>query len=236
MLKLLTTANAKTSKGEALGYLTGILYLAPASIGVPNICPGSSTGCRAVCLYRAGRGRFTNVQNARKNKTALFHTERAVFMQALFENVAAVERKAIREGLKPCIRLNGTSDIRYEKMKFKAAGRTASIMDHFPHIQFYDYTALPAHSRLRFAPPNYDLTFSLKEDNSKRALEAIAGQGMRVAAVYREPQEGTAHIAGEAFPVIDGDKHDLRFLDPQSCIVALKAKGEAKHDTTGFVQ
>ena len=35
--------------------------------------------------------------------------------------------------------------------------------------------------------------------------------------------------------VIDGDTDDLRFLDPTNVVVGLKAKGDAKHDTSGFV-
>lgn len=35
--------------------------------------------------------------------------------------------------------------------------------------------------------------------------------------------------------VIDGDKHDLRFLDKQNVVVGLLAKGKAKQDATGFV-
>lgn len=34
---------------------------------------------------------------------------------------------------------------------------------------------------------------------------------------------------------VDGDRHDLRFLDPKGSIVCLKAKGQAKNDTSGFV-
>jgi hypothetical protein len=37
------------------------------------------------------------------------------------------------------------------------------------------------------------------------------------------------------FPIVNGDDHDLRFLDPGPSIVALKAKGKAKLDRTGFV-
>jgi hypothetical protein len=35
--------------------------------------------------------------------------------------------------------------------------------------------------------------------------------------------------------VADGDAHDYRPADPTGCIVALKAKGDARHDTSGFV-
>lgn len=36
------------------------------------------------------------------------------------------------------------------------------------------------------------------------------------------------------FPVHSGDDDDLRFLDPFG-VIALKAKGKARSDTTGFV-
>ena len=35
--------------------------------------------------------------------------------------------------------------------------------------------------------------------------------------------------------VIDGDKHDMRFLDETQVVVGLIEKGEAKKDTSGFV-
>lgn len=36
-------------------------------------------------------------------------------------------------------------------------------------------------------------------------------------------------------PVINGDEHDLRFLDPKRVVVGLNAKGDAKYDRSGFV-
>jgi hypothetical protein len=36
------------------------------------------------------------------------------------------------------------------------------------------------------------------------------------------------------YPVIDGDTHDARFLDPHGAVVALTAKGLAQQDRTGF--
>ena len=35
--------------------------------------------------------------------------------------------------------------------------------------------------------------------------------------------------------VIDGDTHDMRFLDEDNVVVGLKAKGKAKKDYSGFV-
>ena len=39
----------------------------------------------------------------------------------------------------------------------------------------------------------------------------------------------------KGFNVVNGDLHDLRFLDPRNSIVGLKAKGKAKTDMSGFV-
>lgn len=236
--ELLTTANAKTIKGEKLGYLTGIMYLAPAQVGGPNVCPSSSPGCAAACLYTAGRGAFNNVQQARINKKTFFFANRAEFMNDLFESVARIERRAVRLGLRPCVRLNGTSDINWENIRFWSGAVYGSIMEHFPHIQFYDYTKRPIAKRLRDSPANYDLTFSLSEDNWPQAKEALQGHGIRIAAVFRDPPLGKKYrINGEGplRPVVDGDQHDLRFLDPQGVVVALSAKGDAKKDKTGFV-
>ena len=65
------TTNAKTSKNEQDTY---ILYLAPYNQNSKNIniCPKASEGCAEACLFSAGRGAFSNVINARKNKTEYY--------------------------------------------------------------------------------------------------------------------------------------------------------------------
>ena len=47
--------------------------------------------------------------------------------------------------------------------------------------------------------------------------------------------EGDLPICFLGRKVIDGDTDDLRFLDPTNVVVGLKAKGDARHDTSGFV-
>jgi hypothetical protein len=133
--------------------------------------------------------------------------------------------RALRQGLKPCARLNTISDIRWETIQDEH-GRT--VFDRHPEITFYDYTKHP--DRDVSDIPNYSLTFSLAEDNDAKASEAI-GRGLNVAAVF--------HSVPDTFmglPVIDGDLTDLRFTDPRGVIVGLKAKGEARKDTSGFVR
>jgi hypothetical protein len=220
---MLTVQNAKTTKGEALGYLTGILYMAPTNtVSGINTCPMASQGCKKACLYSAGRGRFSNVQQARIKKTELFRDNKVEFFSKLIKSIDALTRKAKRENLIPCIRLNGTSDIQWEKIKVKD---DKSIFELYPHIQFYDYTKIPN----RITPDNYHLTFSRSETNESVAIEQL-GKGYNVAAVFQEVPS-----AYRSFEVIVGDDHDLRFLDKKGVIVGLFNKGDAKKDLSGFV-
>ena len=227
---LLTTQNAKTSKGEDLGYLTGILYMAPADLvdGI-NVCKFASKGCKEACLYSAGRGKFSNVQAARKAKTEFFRDKQEAFMTSLVWSIQKVIRQAEKQGLKPCIRLNGTSDISWEEIIVQDG---KNIFELFPAIQFYDYT--PNHTRVKALTGNwhnYHLTFSRKESRANHIqAERLLAAGVNVAAVYLD-----ASKAVEKLDAVDGDLHDLRFLDPRGKIVALKAKGDAKKDLSGFV-
>ncbi len=229
---LLTTQNAKTSKGEDLGYLTGILYLIPSNkSGIVNVCPMASKGCRASCLESAGRGKFNNVKKARLNKTEFFASDLNCFMQSIAYSIHKVIRQAKRKGLIPCIRLNGTSDIRYETIR---NSKGQNIFEMFPDVQFYDYS--PDFTRIdAFLGKwkNYHLTFSRKESR-KNHLEAerMLSMGVNVAAVYLDVDKAIKTNAR----AVNGDFHDLRFLNPnKGLIIALSAKGEAKKDLSGFV-
>jgi hypothetical protein len=232
---MLTTINAKTIKGESLGYLTGIMYLAPSTIvnGV-NLCPMASKGCKQACLYTAGRGRYQLTKTARIKKTELFRDNLEFFMQSLEWSISKVAKKAQNKGLKPAIRLNGTSDIRWENIR---NSKGQNIFEMFPSIQFYDYTA--DHTRIKALTgnwSNYHLTFSRKESRANHLqAEKLLKLGVNVSAVYIDPEKviSTNPLA------VNGDAHDLRFLDPKGefsgRIIALRAKGEAKKDFSGFV-
>jgi hypothetical protein len=217
--------NAKTVKGQKRGYLTGILYLAPDRVsGAINVCPNASPACRAACLYSAGRGAFNSVQKARIAKTVHYVKDRPAFLATLTDNVASVIRKAKAKRMHPVIRLNGTSDIGWERY---------TVIQAFKTTRFYDYTK-NADRMFAFLdgklPPNYSLTFSRSEANEAQCLEVLK-RGGNVAVVFRKSLP--THWNG--FPVINGDENDLRFLDPRGVVVGLTAKGKAKTDTTGFV-
>lgn len=224
-MKLLTTANFKTTKGEKLGILTGILYLAPAKISGYEVCPRRSEGCTAACLYTAGMGAFSTVQQARINKTRMFFEQRDAFMDQLRKDIKALVRKAKKANMTPAIRLNGTSDIEWTRF---------GLMEEFFDVQFYDYTKV--YSRLLDErPANYHITFSKNESNDEECEKALK-LGVNVAAVFSTKK-------GELFPkswrdyfVYDGDDTDVRFEDPKGgFVIGLRAKGRAKKDLSGFV-
>jgi hypothetical protein len=225
-MKLLTTANAKTIKGEKKGWLTGILYLAPCTIATDhNVCPNASPGCSDTCLYTAGRGGFSNVQQSRINKTQWLFEDRKGFIEQLCRDIESLERTAKRRDMRPVVRLNGTSDISWES---KAFGR---IPQQFPQLWKYDYTKAVNRVLRKEKPTRYSLVFSRTENNDAKC-QSVLGSGFNVAVVFDEVPVGKKfwHCT-----VLDGDADDLRFLDKQPAVVGLKAKGKARKDTSGFV-
>lgn len=217
--------NAKTVKGDGSEYLTAILYLAPADIvdGI-NVCPMAVlAGCKAGCLFSAGRGAFNNVQQARKRKTILWRDNREEFLRQLNQDLTRFQAYCKRKGLKAVVRLNGTSDIRWENYIDMASY----------DIQFYDYTKILNRRNL---PSNYHLTVSYSEASDKYAkqvLQVKQDTSTNIAVVFKDKASIPSTYKG--YNVVDGDKDDLRFLDVPNSVVALYAKGQAKKDTSGFV-
>jgi len=227
MFKLLSTANPKIQKGTKLGYLSFILHLAPADLSGRETCPKRTAGCTAACLNTAGRGGMfkrgenTNmIQKARIRKTHLFFNDRNEFMFQLYHDIVKAKKFAEKKGLIPVFRLNGTSDLSWEKYEVGQTGM--NLFQLFPTTQFYDYTKVLGRKTSQY--PNYHLTFSKADGNDADVAEALM-QGMSVVAVYDKIPEG----------VPSADETDLRFLDPKGIMLGLKAKGRAKKDYSGFV-
>lgn len=234
------STDAKTVKGESLGVLTGILYLAPHTISGFQVCPKASPQCRDACLYTAGRGIYSKVQKARIAKTLAFFNEREKFMEILVNDIKSLIKKAKKAKMTPAIRLNGTSDIAWEKMACVVDGeKFKNVMVAFPNVQFYDYTKVLGRS-YALSLPNYHLTFSLSEENDADAVKALA-QGYNVAVVLNIGKNDEKPATWGGYPVINGDETDVRFYDPKGGhIVALTAKGQARKmanaDTNTFVR
>lgn len=228
-------SDAKTVKGQSLGFLTGILYLAPSDLSGYQVCPlARLAGCEAPCLNMAGRGAFNSVQKARIAKTKRFFEDREGFMADIVYSIDALIRKAKRLGLTPLVRLNGTSDIAFENIPVTVRGFTyANIFNAYPQLAFYDYTKHPSRKNI---PKNYDLTFSY---SGVASFAPVIGKALlneklaRIAVVFDKVENIPATFQGR--DVVGGDNSDVRHLDGRGVIVALYAKGKAKKDNSGFV-
>jgi len=230
-MKLLSIGNPKILKGMKQGYMTYILHLAPADVSGYNTCPKATAGCKAACLNTAGRGGMfkkgetTNViQQARIRKTKFFFENRDAFLAILKDDIRKAIKQSEKKGLIPVFRLNGTSDIAWEKY---------GVIQEFPNVQFYDYTKILGRKVNGLA--NYQLTFSAADGNDLDVRRAIK-EGYNVATVFGIKKSQPMPETYEGMPVFNGDDSDLRFLDPKGVVVGLYAKGKAKKDTSGFVK
>lgn len=238
--RIFSLDSAKAVKAQGYGWLNAIHYMAPADLaGVGNLCPNATDSCKALCLgWHSGHAgmvahdaALNSVRQSRIDKARRFMRDRSAYMGDVVRSIEAAQRQAQRMGLKLCVRMNGSTDIAWEGIACVRDGvRFPNLMLAFPELQFVDYTKVA--SRLsRPLPHNYSLTLSRTERNDSDVVRIVTA-GLGNAAVVFE----TVPTQWQGLPVIDGDAHDLRHLDPKGVIVGLTPKGrKAKRDVSGFV-
>lgn len=151
-----------------------------------------------------------------------------VFMSFLKYDIKSFIKKADKEDVIPCVRLNGTSDVPWEHKQYI----NGTLMEQFPDLQFYDYTKSWKRAYQTNFPTNYHLTVSRSEKTKQSDIFAmVKSKRANVAVVFR----GEVPTKWDGMEVIDGTKDDLRFLDKKGVIVGLTALGDGKKDTSGFV-
>ena len=223
------SGNPKTDKNQSVEGLENIvvlhLNLAPADLSGYNVCPMASQGCKSACLHTAGNPVFqAQKDKGRINRARFYMQDRDKFMTQLTRELVNFVKWCDKNKKIGVVRLNTTSDISWENY---------NLFEKFPMLQFYDYTKIQKRA-LKFArgeyPTNYHLTYSLNEDNYDKAMQVL-NEGGNIAVVFRKDLPDT--FMGKK--VVNGDLHDLRYLDPKNVVVGLKAKGKAKTDYSGFV-
>jgi hypothetical protein len=248
--KLLSTDNAKAEKAEEYGYINCIHYMAPfTSGGVGDLCGNASPQCVELCLgWYSGQAAMvsnleTDVSGVRASRIAkarMFMEDRHSYMNALVRCVYSAKVKATRHNKALCTRLNGSTDLNWSRIKFRVdlptsvkcgvpVGIMATIPELFSLDQFAEYTK--DFERLGKVQSNIHQTFSFSGENHDECKAALAG-GHSIAVVFGHglPDTWWGH------PVINGDLHDLRHLDPANVVVGLSPKGrKAKASTNGFI-
>jgi len=168
-----------------------------------------------------------SVHVARITRTMLWFRFRDQFKIKMQREIRALVRKAKRMNLVPVVRPNGTTDFNFESL-------WPELFTTNLDVTFYDYTKNANRDVSHI--PNYSLSFSVSETNLNTAKTELQ-RGLNVVIVLRlkrnEPKPD--YVLG--YPTIDGDIHDLRFLDDNTKphVVCLFAKGHAYNDKTGFV-
>jgi hypothetical protein len=223
-------SDSKTVKGEKLGVLTGILYMLPDD----HICPVARlAGCREGCLVTAGRAAiYQSIMQARQARSKFWYGNPEAFLALLERDIEQLQRKAKRKGMECAVRLNGTSDINWTRAKL---ANEQTLFERFAEVQFYDYTKTPRIAKDSLAIDNYHVTLSFSGASSRYVdlvEKTSAETGCNMAVVFRTKRLPETFRGRK---VINGDLTDLRFTDPSGVVVGLKAKGQAKKDTTGFV-
>jgi hypothetical protein len=227
MTQLLTTST-KIEKSNNYGteYRTSIMYALPATQSGHNACPDAGI-CADMCIDTTGR--MPMARQARENRSNLFYDDRAEFGAQLIAETNADVRRNEKKSLRTAQRLNGTTDYAWEHIRFDGL----SMMDRFEDVQYYDYTKSLKRARQHAngaMPSNYHLTFSRSEDTPDATVIELVQNGQNVAVVF-----DVVPTTWLGLTVINGDAHDLRFLDPSGVIIGLKEKGKAKKDASGFV-
>ena len=216
--------NPKTLKGESMGYMTLILHFSPSNLNSRRVdlCPYASQECRDLCLNKAGLSAILpSIEKARIKKTDKFLENRELYLKNMIEEIHSYKKKAKKENLILVVRLNGTSDLNWSKIHYQKK----NIFEWFHEIQFYDYTKSPYIAAYSQTVENYHVAFSWSGHNQETCLSMLEN-GLNVAVPFANVKKGKplpSHFMG--FPVIDGDKTDLRFLDKKPCIIGLRVKG-----------
>ena len=164
----------------------------------------------------------------------MFFEDRIAFMALLVADIELGIKQSNRMNLVPVFRLNGTSDLSFEKYEVVRNGQLfRNMFTAFPEVQFYDYTKVLGRKVAGIA--NYHLTFSAADGNDADVAKAIQ-QGYNIATVFGIKKTLPMPDTYLGVTVFNGDESDLRFLDPKGVVVGLYAKGKAKKDTSGFVK
>ena len=233
-LPSLLSTNPKVEKGIDFDYLTNIFHGAPSFASLYNSCANASLGCGLNCLNESGHGQKHMMHNdvhsvhvARVVRTMIWFRFRNQFKVKMQREIRALVRKAKRMNLVPVVRPNGTTDFNFESL-------WPELFNTNTDVTFYDYSKNANRDVSQI--PNYSLSFSVSETNLDTA-KAELQRGLNVVMVLRlkrnEPKPD--YVLG--YPTINGDIHDLRFLDDNTSphVVCLFAKGHAYNDKTGFV-
>jgi len=205
--------------------------LNPQGYIAPNTCTGAGK-CALTCLLATGNIKLETHARTRYAKTWFWYTQPIVFLRLLIAEIRIHSKRARLKGKKFYVRLNGMSDIMWERYLY--VDKLVRSEPGFGGL--YDYTKHSYFSRVGMAPripggvifpKNYALVYSW--DEKKKANQYASEwmlNGGSISVVYPVTQQHQADGMTDRFDfVVDGGLNDCRFLDPARSMVLLYSKG-----------
>ena len=213
--RLILGSNYKLQKSGKVDVRTIGLTLAPSTDSVPyggiNTCPKAGQ-CKDACLKYSGHNVIPYNQLVKVARTVAMVKHYAAFKAQCERELSAHIKYCESKNIVPAFRPNMMSDVIKLSRHFARK---------FPSLRVYDYTKVPGSIGHKSNPSNLHLTLSRDENNESKALELLAA-GHNVAVVFASD---SLPDSWKGFPVIDGDEHDVRFLDAPGSVVGLRLKG-----------
>ena len=208
--------------------MTEAVHIASLSMyPTDEICPArKAAGCDKICLKDTGLATvYSTVNEARLRKTEWYLSDPDSFVEQMRRELHNFTKWCAKHSKQGVVRANTISDIRWEKH---------GLPQEFTELMWYDYTKL-ADRFHKPMPNNYKLMFSYSGAPKYKAqvrsfLSSNSDAPMSV--VFRTGDFPKRFLDRD---VIDGDASDWTNVSARNKVVALKAKGKAKHDTSGFV-
>jgi hypothetical protein len=216
--ELLTLPHASPKLVKSTGVYNCGISLLPDKRSGHSVCPSSTPMCRAGCFGNFGRAEFlSSINVARQARTRLLFSDRELFMAILFCELMRADRRARRLGVPVAFRPNILSDLPWHKW-------LADWIDgQFSSWNWYGYTKM---RKYLTAETPMHFTYSWSERSVFTDALSMTAQGINVAMAFFDCHtlQPTIPEFWYGIPVINGDKNDLRYLDPSGVIVGLKAK------------
>ncbi len=220
-----------------------------------NLCKKATNGCAISCIYHQGilkNSDFSKhkMKQARIKRTLRFLIQREDFFNQLIKEIKALVRKAKRKDLIPCIQLNGTSDILWEKEKFIYEDiEYKNIMELFPTLSFFDYTKYDILKSRKKLPKNYFLTYSRAGKHKGvlvdpwEDLKNILNNKIDVAIIFTKEIKDyiLENRKYNDYKIIDGDLYNCRIYDrvqredERGLIIAIQAAAKTDINTSCFI-
>lgn len=187
-------------------------------------CPHAThgpDGCATGCIQYTGRGhrrkdgQINPVHLGQLKRTQFLRQDPVAFLAVLDREIGLASARARAEGVQPAVRLNGLSDLIWERI-------APWLFTKHHDASFYDYTKWPIHVRVdERLPANYHLAYSSQAHIHRTwdQVETLLRFGYKVAAIVDDVDAWMSHPLA-----VRADESDQWMIESDKPLGLLRAK------------